>query len=162
MDSSPSPSQSEKTGLESESESLLESHVQHCNLRINIPKSRSVNKFFEFSTIKLLLITCQITFTIKYFKRRANILKNGGHFFVVANLRIKIPKSCSVKKKKSKSAAWHYFKTLVKSLLSRLLFLKSVPDYYSKYVLLLTLNLCYQVLTPCHIRSSINGPKLHF
>ena len=35
------------------------------SLRINIPNSSPVNKFFEISTIKLSLITCQITFIMK-------------------------------------------------------------------------------------------------
>ena len=35
------------------------------NLRIKIPNLSPVNKFFEISTIKLPLITCQITFIMK-------------------------------------------------------------------------------------------------
>ena len=49
------------------------------NLRIKIQNSSPVNKFFEISTIRLSLITCQIYFNMKCLEQSKK-KKNCGHF----------------------------------------------------------------------------------
>ena len=46
-----------------------------------IPNSSPVNKFFEISTIKLPLITCQITFYHEMPKRRVRVMEMAAILF---------------------------------------------------------------------------------